>query len=156
MDCDSIGDTAQQQRPRAAWVKVQADDYTAVVSTANIFTAHPGSLLASLVELELSTQQQDLCVRLDCSAEVAKVGLLMLGMCAVTSCCHLTWPIACQHSKVSCHPLRSNSSNALPPAIMLAFSTDSINCAQQQEHDKPQQNVCPAGGGVCAAPRAAL
>lgn len=74
MDCDSSEDMAEQQRARTAWVKVQADEYTAIVSTANIFAAHPASLLASLVDLELGTQQADPCVRLDCSAEVAKVG----------------------------------------------------------------------------------
>jgi hypothetical protein len=74
MDCDTCSDNTAEQKPRLQpWVKVQADEYTAVVSTANIFAAHPASLLASLVELELNSQQHDPCVRLDCSAEVAKV-----------------------------------------------------------------------------------
>jgi hypothetical protein len=73
MEFDSVEDTAEQQQPRPPWVKVHADEYTAIVSTANIFAAHPASLLASLVDLELSQQLVDPCVRLDCSAEVGKV-----------------------------------------------------------------------------------
>jgi len=75
MDCDSPCHGTAGQKPRVAWVKVQADEYTAVVSTSSIFAAHPASLLASLVDLELANQQADPCVRLDCSADVAKVGL---------------------------------------------------------------------------------
>lgn len=72
MDCDSSEDTAElQQQP--AWVRICADEYAAVVSTAKISAAHPASLLASLIDLELSSQQLDPCVRLDCSADVAKV-----------------------------------------------------------------------------------
>jgi hypothetical protein len=85
MDCDSSEDTAEQQQPRPPWVKVQADDYTAIVSTTNIFAAHPASLLASLVDLELNQQLLDPCVRLDCSAEVAKV--CFCKCCAVSVQC---------------------------------------------------------------------
>jgi hypothetical protein len=75
MDCDSSEDTAELQQQRPAWVRICADEFAAVVSTAKIFAAHPASLLASLIDLELSSQQQqDPCVvRLDCSADVAKV-----------------------------------------------------------------------------------
>lgn len=86
MDCDSSDNTAEQQQPirrHQAWCQVQADEFSATVSTANIFAAHPASLLASLVELELTSQQHaSPCVRLDCSAEVAKVG----GACLSSLC----------------------------------------------------------------------
>jgi hypothetical protein len=75
MDCDSSEDSGDTQQPRPAWVKLQADDYTATVSTGSIFAAHPASLLASLIDIEFSKQQVDPCVRLDCTAEVAQVGL---------------------------------------------------------------------------------
>jgi hypothetical protein len=75
MDCDSSEDAGDTHQPRPAWVKVQADEYTATVSTGSIFAAHPASLLASLIDIEFSKQQTDPCVRLDCSAEVARVRL---------------------------------------------------------------------------------
>lgn len=88
MECDSSDsdtpDQQQMQQPATAskkflgatwpqWVRICADDWTATVSTASILAGHPGSLLASLVELEINSQQLEPCVRLDCDAEVAKV-----------------------------------------------------------------------------------
>jgi hypothetical protein len=66
---------------RSAWVKLEADDYSAVVS-ANSIAAHASyGFLAHQVEFELAQHSRPAAVRLDCSSDVAKevVQLLRVG-----------------------------------------------------------------------------
>jgi hypothetical protein len=66
---------------RSAWIKLEADDYAAVVSSSSIAVNASYGFLAGQVESELSQEARSAAVRLDCSSDVAKeiVQLLRLG-----------------------------------------------------------------------------
>jgi hypothetical protein len=66
---------------RSAWIKLEADDFAAVVSTSSIAAHASYGYLADQVEFELSQEARSAAVRLNCSSDVAKeiVQLLRLG-----------------------------------------------------------------------------
>jgi hypothetical protein len=66
---------------RSAWIKLEADDFAAVVSTSSIAANASYGFLADQVEFELSQEARSAAVRLNCSSDVAKeiVQLLRLG-----------------------------------------------------------------------------
>jgi hypothetical protein len=53
------------------WVKLQADNYEAIISVARVMS-YPSTYLATLLQFELQKGSPDPAVRLDCGAEEAK------------------------------------------------------------------------------------
>lgn len=63
------------------WVKLEADDFSAVVSSSSILAHASSGFLAHQAEFALAQDSRHAAVRLDCSSDVAKevVQLLRLG-----------------------------------------------------------------------------